>query len=293
MRKDIIKTLDLDPDKIKTFCTSTSRPNLHYEIRFTSDENDARFSSLLDWLQAIYARRSQSPSAPNCRPTAVPGIIYTSFRSSCEDLSSRLRSHNIGAAPYHAGLSTLDRTTTQQKWIAGEEGYDIIVATTAFGMGIDKQDVRFVMHWCIPKSFEGYYQEAGRSGRDGRAAACILFYSREERDRVAYRLSKDATTSAGFDEEGPSTQAKGRADSFQSLVKYCEGTSRCRHEFIREFFGEGVTAAGGEKSCDYACDYCKDPKGLKKRKKEGLASEEWVSTQRERGGDSFYEDGCD
>ena len=308
VRKDIIKTLALDPDKIMIFCTSTSRPNLHYEIRFTSDENDERFSSLLSWLQAIYARRSQSPSAPNSRSTAVPGIIYTSFRSSCEDLASRLRSHNIGAAPYHAGLSSLDRTTTQQKWLVGEEGYDIIVATTAFGMGIDKQDVRFVMHWCIPKSFEGYYQEAGRAGRDGRAAACILFYSREDRDRVAYRLGKDATTSAGFDEEkGPSTQVKGRADSFQSLVKYCEGTSRCRHDFIREFFGEVATVVGGEKSvkhgnslsgdkapgCDYACDYCKDPQGLKERKKENLASEEWVSTQRERGGDSFYGDGWD
>ena len=308
VRKDIIKTLKLDPTKITTFCTSTSRPNLHYEIRFTNDEHDTRFSSLLTWLQAIYARRSQSPSAPNVRPTAVSGIIYTSFRNSCEDLASRLRSHNIGAAPYHAGLSNLDRVDTQQKWLVGEEGYDIIVATTAFGMGIDKQDVRFVIHWCVPKSFEGYYQEAGRAGRDGKAAACILFYSREDRDRVAYRISKDAGNNGGHDQEkGPSTQVKGRADSFQNLVKYCEGTGRCRHEFIREFFGEGRSVIGGHCStehgkglsgnkmsiCDYACDYCKDPKDVKTRKQEGLASEEWVSTQRERGGDSFYGEGWD
>ena len=308
VRKDIIKILGLDSKKLKIFCTSTSRPNLHYEIRFSSDSNDIRFDSLVNWLHGIYDRRSSS----SARPTAVSGIIYTSRRDECTSLSNRLRTKGIGAAPYHAGLSTHERTECQQRWISGEAGYDIIVATTAFGMGIDKQNVRFVVHWCLPKSLEGYYQEAGRAGRDGKAAACVLYYSREDRDRVAYRLAKDnagtgngsAHDNKGHEGTDISTQAKGRADSFQELVKYCEGTKICRHQFISSFFGEGQGGAsnphnalatspealetGRWPGCDFACDFCKDRQNLKERKRDGLASEEWVSTQRERDGESWW-----
>lgn len=255
-------------------------------MRYTSDDApDNRFNSLLAWLQAIHARRATNPNralelaATRTRPDAVSGIIYMAFRTDCDTLAARLRSHSIGAVPYHAGLSTADRVACQRKWIANEPGYDIVVATTAFGMGIDKQDVRFVVHWTIPKSFEGYYQEAGRAGRDGKAAACIMFYSREERDRVAWRISKDSGATA------KEAQQKGRALSFQQLVAYCEGTARCRHGVISEFFGESETPR-----CDYACDFCKEGEvELQKRKRDGLASEEWVSTQREHEG--FYDDG--
>ncbi|KAL8765369.1 MAG: hypothetical protein Q9194_006593 [Teloschistes cf. exilis] len=150
VREDIISTLTLDPSKLKVFTTTTSRPNLHYEIRFTSDEFDNRFAYTLAWLQTIHARRAQNPQrlqelgSRDERPTAVSGIIYVSFRSECDSLANRLRAHNIGAAPYHAGLSNNDRVECQKKWLANEPGWDIIVATTAFGMGIDKQDVRLL-----------------------------------------------------------------------------------------------------------------------------------------------------
>ena len=156
-------------------------------------------------------------------------------------------------------------------------------------MGIDKQDVRFVVHWNMPKSFEGFYQEAGRAGRDGKAAACVLFYSREDRDRISHRMTRDGSTGGNTDNANATAQAKAaqsknRAESFQKLVNYCEGTGKCRHRFISDFFTDQEPP-----TCDFACDYCKDAEGLKRRKRVGLASEEWVSTQRERS--DFFEEG--
>lgn len=306
IRASIVSTLSLNLSNLRSFCTTTSRPNIHYEIRFTSDQSDTRFHELLTWLSAIHTRRATNPArkieleSANTRPDAFSGIIYVPFRTDCEALAGRLRTQKIGAAPYHAGLSANDRALCQQKWIVNAPGYDVIVATTAFGMGIDKQDVRFVVHWSIPKSFEGYYQEAGRAGRDGKAAVCMLFYSREDRDRVAWRMSKDGAVNGGEGSNGnyhhhnynknggggaagseKDAQVQSRVASFQKLVSYCEGVGKCRHVTISEFFDEPDPPA-----CDYACDFCKDPPGLRARKTEGLASEEWVSTQRER--DDFY-----
>ena len=303
VRADIIKTLGLNPTKTKTFVASTTRRNLVCEVRFTSDESDNRFLWLLSWLQKIYARRANDParsqelskeiSTNNQRSDAISGIVYVPYRSDCDTLSTRFREHKIGAAAYHAGLSNLERNECQSKWIASAPGYDIIIATTAFGMGIDKQDVRFVVHWSLPKSFEGYYQEAGRAGRDGRVARCLLFYSREDRDRTGYRISRDNGNGNGGNAQRDGSggeagkkkdiQLKSRTESFQALVRYCEQTDRCRHQTIAEFFGEE-----GVEPCKQGCDFCMEGQGLKKRKREGLASEEWVSTKRQR--EDFYGD---
>ena len=161
-------------------------------------------------------------------------------------------------------------------------------------MGIDKENVRFVVHWRVPKSFEAFYQEVGRAGRDGRAAVGVVFYGREERDRVAWRLSGDQNghqnrkqIAAAVDGKQQKQQAlSARQKSFQALVAYCESTTRCRHQMISEYFGED-----GVPECDYACDWHKDAAALKRRKNEGLPSEEWVSTQSEREG--FYGEGYD
>lgn len=283
VREDIIRVLNLTPERLKVFTTTVSRPNLHYEVRFTSDEDDTRLDHFLSWLKRVHGRRADDTDrraeldARNERPDAVSGIIYTSFRSSCDDLARQLQAAGIGAAAYHAGLSTEERIRCQDRWIASAPGYDIIVATTAFGMGIDKEDVRFVVHWNMPKTFEGYYQEAGRAGRDGRASLCLLFYSREDHKRVLSRVSAPGEVRKLPGDRGSQVrQMEMRVKSLKALVGYCEATGRCRHGMVAEYFGEKQEAG----ICDFTCDFCKEGEGLNKRKEQGLAAEEWVSSQR-------------
>ena len=275
VRQDIMSTLGLNPKGMKLFTMSTSRPNLHYEVRFKSDDCD-HYDDFLCWLQKSNLKRiSRVGTSSKSKP--LSGIIYTIFRKDCEQLASRLCADGIGAKPYHAGLSSGEKEVHLQGWVKRLPGYEIIVATTAFGMGIDKDDVRFVVHWQIPKSFEGFYQEAGRAGRDGKAALCIMYYSREDRDRAIYLQNRDQQRRLNSKVSGSTDypQAKSRAESLQALINYCEAISRCRHSMISQYFGGDDTPL-----CDYACDWHKDKEALIRRKEKGLASEEWCSTQR-------------
>lgn len=285
VRDDIIKTLALDSSKLRMFRMSTSRPNLHYEVRFKSDMED-HYADFLTWLKAAHSRRAANPdrasqlATQNQRTDNVPGIIYTLFRKDCESLAARLRSDGIGAKPYHAGLPHAERADALSGWVANKAGYDVVVATTAFGMGIDKENVRFVVHWQIPKSFEGFYQEAGRAGRDGKASLCILYYGREDRDRAGHMMARDQTRrpSKGTTMAAMQQQFVNRGKSLEALVKYCEATDKCRHQMIADYFKDEEAPP-----CDMACDWCKDAVGLVRRKEKGLASEDWCSTQREQG----------
>lgn len=278
VRHDVLSTLGLDEksDRFKTFIMTAHRPNLHLEIRFTSDEDDQRLTDFFNWIKGVYKRRAEEPRRselpPGERVDNVPGIIYTISRDECESLAASLRAEGIGAQPFHAKLSKDVKEKTLANWVGNVPGYDIIVATTAFGMGIDKLNVRFVVHWRLPKSFEGYYQEAGRAGRDGQAAYCFLYYSREDRDRVSNLVIRDAQRS------GNSKNFQARAESLQKLANYCESTSACRHALLCRYFGEEKMP-----QCDYACDWHKDAADLQKRWLRGLASEEFVSTQAQEG----------
>lgn len=276
VRQDILSILGLDAEseRTKTFLMSPQRHNLHLEIRYTKDEDDNRLSDFLRWIRSVYNRRRVDARKAELdqvgeRPENVPGIIYTTSRDECESLSAALRDEGVGARPFHAKLPKEVKEETLSKWIDNEPGYDIIVATTAFGMGIDKDNVRFVVHWRLPKSFEGYYQEAGRAGRDGNASYCFLYYSREDLERNTRMIRSDSRDSANME---------ARLRSLQALALYCENVEQCRHAVICKYFGETATP-----DCDYACDWHKDADELEARFMRGLASTEFVSTQAMQG----------
>ncbi|KAF2461285.1 P-loop containing nucleoside triphosphate hydrolase protein [Lineolata rhizophorae] len=292
VRRDIIDALGLNRHKLRVFEMTTLRPNIHYEVRFKSDDKGP-YDDFLKWLRAAQGRRAARLAAAEERdgrrsalndkdksqdPGTLPGIIYTLYRKDCESLAAQLRSDGIGAIPYHAGLPKETKADHLAGWVAGRPGYAVVVATTAFGMGIDKEDVRFVVHWQIPKTFEGYYQEAGRAGRDGKAARCVLYYGREDRDRALTLMLRDALTKAAGrmqKAEPELAKMKNRSESFQELFMYCENTGACRHRLICDYFGEATPSM----HCQFACDWCKDAKDLAERKEKGLVAENWCEDQ--------------
>ncbi|KAJ5711569.1 hypothetical protein N7488_005725 [Penicillium malachiteum] len=319
VRTDIINMLGLDPAQLKLFNTPSARPNIHYEVRYLEDsgeDEDYQVDNLLRYLKAIRKRRESRLGAEEAaRQPPVSGIVYVGLRAMAEHLACRLsQDKSISAVAYHAGLASQDRTRIQALWTApqapsqsgdGKKAptFSIIVATNAFGMGIDNSHVRFVVHWTPPRSFEGFVQESGRAGRDGRAAASLVYYNLHERDRIIDRINRDTENMRNRGGPKPLIASlmknqDARLDSFKKVVRYCESVTRCRHDLIKELFGDfelkemgsqqppssqAPRAAGmgipGSTPCDYACDFCKEGRvalGKRKRKMYSCMSEYMV-----------------
>ncbi|RCH56251.1 DNA helicase RecQ [Mucilaginibacter hurinus] len=221
VQHDIQKNLQMNNATV--FKSSFNRTNLFYEVR-------AKRNVIKEIVK--YVKQNQGKS----------GIVYCLSRKKVEEVAEVLHLNGIKALPYHAGLDAKVRAETQDKFLM--EDVDVIVATIAFGMGIDKPDVRYVIHHDVPKSMEGYYQETGRSGRDGGEGVCVAFYSQKDIDKLQ-KFMKDK----------PVAEREIGTQILKEVIDYAE-SSICRRKQILHYFGEDFE----ESTCNNMCDNCCAPK---------------------------------
>jgi bloom syndrome protein len=223
VRTDVVANLGIQG--CRKFSQSFNRPNLSYEVLVKSKGIVANIAEL---IKSKHQRKS--------------GIVYCLSRKNCELVAAKLTSLGISAHHYHAGMESADRSRVQKQWQNNE--YHVIVATIAFGMGIDKADVRFVIHHSLPKSLEGYYQETGRAGRDGKRSDCYLYYMYAD-CKILKKMVDEG--------DGSREQKQRQHDMLRNVIQFCENKSDCRRSQVLSYFSEPFK----REDCNGTCDNCR------------------------------------
>uniref|UniRef100_A0A915P4T8 DNA 3'-5' helicase n=2 Tax=Meloidogyne TaxID=189290 RepID=A0A915P4T8_9BILA len=257
------------PDYLKLKSLRKAMGSEVHWIALTATANEKTERDILDQLQL--------------KPPQI-GIVYCQTRAECEHMVNVLTSGKIPAEAYHAGLSNKARDEVQNKWSCDQ--LPVVVATVAFGMGVDKATVRFVIHWNPPLNMASYYQESGRAGRDGKRSYCRIYYSREYQGMMNFRLhssingiNRTKSVPAQVVEQRKKEIQKG----FEKMIEYLE-KANCRHAYIGRYFDENVV------NCSNNCDFCKNPQKVKEGLK-CLEKFERVNTNRRGMNNNEEEDG--
>ncbi|KAL4887179.1 hypothetical protein BJY04DRAFT_213132 [Aspergillus karnatakaensis] len=226
VKADVIHNLKMGG--CETFTQSFNRPNLTYEVRRKGKQAQL-IANIAETINTSYRQQC--------------GIVYCLSRKACEHVAEALKkNHRIKAEHYHAGLGSENRAETQRRWQRGE--VHVIVATIAFGMGIDKPDVRFVIHHSIPKSLEGYYQETGRAGRDGKRSGCYLYFGYQDASTMESMINNN--------EDSSEAQKSRQVKMLRDVVRFCENKSDCRRVQVLAYFNESFR----REDCNATCDNC-------------------------------------
>uniref|UniRef100_A0A8C2J6P0 RecQ-like DNA helicase BLM n=1 Tax=Cyprinus carpio TaxID=7962 RepID=A0A8C2J6P0_CYPCA len=231
VQKDILNQLAMTRPQV--FTMSFNRNNLKYSVLPKKPKKVDE--ECIQWIKKYYPRDS--------------GIVYCLSRNDCDTLADSLQRAGIAALAYHAGLRDSDREYVQNKWI-NQDGCQVMCATIAFGMGIDKPDVRYVIHASLPKSVEGYYQESGRAGRDGEISHCVLFYAYSDVIRIKRLIA--------MDKDGNQQSKATHINNLHSMVHFCENVAECRRIQLLAYFGEHTfNTSFCKEHPEVICDNCK------------------------------------